>query len=157
MSIGDPARDDSCRSRGHERKVDRGQVDPIIFDFDGVLVDTAEDIATAANAVLQHYRRPAASLERVRSYIGGRAESLLRELLWHADEDPPSEAVAMFKMNYSECYDEHTQLYPGVRNALKRLLAGGKHMAIATNKIESITQALIRRLGLEPYFLVVVG
>jgi phosphoglycolate phosphatase len=132
-------------------------VESIIFDFDGVLVDTAEDIAVSANIVLRRYGLRAVSIDRVRGCIGGGAEALMRELLSDIDGDATAEAAASFKTEYARRYDVHTRLYPGVQQMLEQFLAAGLRMAVATNKIEPITRGLIARLGLEPYFLVVVG
>lgn len=145
------------RSPDHVSKMGRRQVDLIIFDFDGVLVDTAEDIANAANFTLQYYGLPRVSVEVVCSHIGGGAEALMRELLREGHEDLLGEAAALFTTKYSECYDVRTSLYAGVREVLEHFLAAGKRMAIATNKVESLTNGLIRKLGLQPYFLLVVG
>jgi phosphoglycolate phosphatase len=134
-----------------------GGVESIIFDFDGVLVDTAEDIAVAANAVLRRYGLREVSIDRIRGCIGGGAEALMRELLPDAPGNTPAEAAALFKTEYASHYDAHTRLYPGVQQTLEHFRAAGVRMAIATNKIELITRGLVAKLDLDPYFLVVVG
>jgi 2-phosphoglycolate phosphatase len=137
--------------------MDGYQVDGLIFDFDGVLVDTAEDIASAANRVLQQFGMPAVPVAIVRSYIGGGADTLIRRLLPEAPEDQRREATALFKTTYSECYDVHSSLYPGVRDVLEHFLTAGRRMAIATNKVERLTEGLVRKLGLHRYIELVVG
>ena len=137
--------------------MDGYQVDGLIFDFDGVLVDTAEDIARAANRVLQQFGMPAVPVGIVRACIGGGAEVLIRRLLPEASEDQRREATARFKTFYSECYDVDSSLYPGVREVLDQFLADGRRMAIATNKVERLTLGLVRTLGLQRYFELVIG
>jgi 2-phosphoglycolate phosphatase len=139
------------------RRVERYSVDAIIFDFDGVLVDTAEDIAVAANAVLSRYGEPAVSLDRARRGIGGGAEALMRYLLPDRDGDTLAEAAALFKAEYGRAFAVHTLLYPGVRDVLEGFITAGVVMAIATNKTEPITRGLVAEFGLEPYFSAVVG
>jgi 2-phosphoglycolate phosphatase len=151
------AGDQRSRLQPAPGRVDRHRVDAIIFDFDGVLVDTAEDIAVAANAVLRRYSEPAVSLDRVRSGIGGGAEALMRYLLPDRDGDTLVEAAAVFKAEYGRCFAMHTQLYPGVREVLERFVTTGVVMAIATNKTEPITRGLVAEFGLEPYLSAVVG
>jgi phosphoglycolate phosphatase len=137
--------------------MDSYQVDGLIFDFDGVLVDTAEDIASAANRVLQQYGMRAVPVGIVRRYIGGGAEALMRRVLPEAPEARLREATALFKTKYGECYDVQTSLYPGVEEVLEHYLAAGKRMAIATNKGEHLTEGLIRKLGVHGYFGLVIG
>ena len=137
--------------------MDTYQIDGLIFDFDGVLVDTAADIASAANHVLQQYGMPAVPVGIVRSYIGGGAEALIRRVLPEAPEDRLRDAAALFKTKYGECYDVQTSLYPGVQEVLEHFLAAGKRMAIATNKGEHFTRGLVRKLGLHRYVGLVVG
>jgi 2-phosphoglycolate phosphatase len=122
-----------------------------------VLVDTAEDIARAVNAVLPRFGKPSVSLDRVRSCIGGGAEALMRDLVPDRDSDTLDEATALFKTEYGHRFAVHTQLYPGVREVLEGFLTAGVVMAIATNKIEPITQGLVAKLELERYFSAVVG
>lgn len=129
----------------------------VVFDFDGVLVDTADDIGAAANVVLERYGMPAASAERVRASIGGGAEVLIRRLLPDANEDTLRQAVALFKSTYTGAYDVHTALYPGTADVLARLCGASKAMAIVTNKMEALTRGLIAGLGVERYFELVVG
>ena len=145
------------RHRPPPRRVDRHAVEAIVFDFDGVLVDTAEDIAVAGNAVLRRYGLPPVSLDRVRGCIGGGAEALMRELLSDTQGKTTAEAATLFKAEYASCYDVNTRLYPDVPDTLEHLRTVGVPMAIATNKIEPITRGLIAKLGLERYFHVVIG
>jgi phosphoglycolate phosphatase len=132
-------------------------VDLIIFDFDGVLVDTAPDIADAANAALRHYGLPPVPVERVSAHIGGGGEALVQALLPPERSDLLDAVTARWREEYSRCYNVRTTLYPGVQQVLNQFYAAGKQMAIATNKIEALAQGLIRGLGLEPYISLVVG
>lgn len=137
--------------------MERRRIDLVIFDFDGVLVDTADDIAVAANVVLERYGMPAASRERVRAHIGGGAEALIRRLLPDSSDEVFREATALFKATYTDAYDVHTTLYPGASETLEGLFAAHKAMAIVTNKMETLAGALVRKLGVERYFNLVVG
>lgn len=137
--------------------MDGYQVDGLIFDFDGVLVDTAEDIASAANRVLQQFGMSAVPVAIVRGYIGGGADTLIRRLLPEVPEDRRREATALFKTMYSECYDVHSSLYPGVPEVLEHFRAAGRRMAIATNKGERLTEGLVQALGLHRYIELIVG
>lgn len=132
-------------------------VDLIIFDFDGVLVDTASDIADAANAALRHYGLPPVHVEQVSAHIGGGGEALMQALLPSQDKGLLADVTARWRKEYSRCYNVRTALYPGVQEVLQYFQAAGKQMAIATNKIETLAEGLIRSLGLKPYIALVVG
>jgi len=135
----------------------RGPVNLVIFDFDGVLVDTAHDMADAANAVLATYGLRPFPVEHVRGLIGGGAIGLMRRLLPDADDETTREATARFDAEYLKCYDRYTDLFPGVPQVLRAIDADGALMAVATNKVEVPTRDLLCKLGVERYFATVVG
>lgn len=137
--------------------VARHVLDLVVFDFDGVIADTVQDIATAANDVLRHYRMAALPVAEVRSSIGGGAEALVRNILAGREDIPLDEAAGLFKERYRRCHADQTELYPGVREVLDQLEAAGKTMAIATNKMEALTHNLVAKLGVQRYFRMIVG
>ncbi len=132
-------------------------IDTIIFDFDGVLVDTAKDIATAANFTLKQLGLPEQPLENVRAAIGSGAEAMLRRLLGGLSETYLSQALPIFSQKYSEVYRDETELYPGVRKGLERLKSEGIRMSIATNKRGPLTLGILEKVGMLNYFPVVIG
>lgn len=129
----------------------------VIFDFDGVLADTVEDLADAANAALLAGGRPAVPAERVRRFIGGGAAALVQRLLPDADPVALAAATDRFKDEYARRYDRHTVLFPGVKHVLQHLRDRDVLMAVATNKSETITRSLLAKTGIEGYFVTVVG
>ena len=132
-------------------------VDTLIFDFDGVLVDTGPDIANAVNFTLRSFdlaeQPPATIIER----IGGGAEVLMRRCLAERSEELLSQALPIFIQRYAEYCCVDTCLYPGVKTVLDHYQAAHKHMAIATQKNEVITQTIQKGLGIATYFEVIVG
>ena len=132
-------------------------VDTVIFDFDGVLVDTGEDIAGAANYVLRRFNLEELPVATIVSFIGGGVEPLIRKCLGDNADDLFPEALPLFKQRYLEYPCEKTVLYPGVPQVLAHYHSAGKKMAIATNKAESITQRIVDCLKLTPYFQIIAG
>ena len=129
----------------------------VIFDFDGVLVDTAPDIANAANYTLE-----AIGLERlpndiIGSYIGGGAEPLMRKCLGSRAEELLPTALPVFIEHYKAFGFVETHLYPGVTQVLEKLAEMGKPMAIATNKMEQLTHQILNGLDIHNYFQSIVG
>jgi phosphoglycolate phosphatase len=132
----------------------------VIFDLDGTLIDSAPDIHATANRVLADEGLAAQSLAEVRSFVGRGVPHLVARLLEAAGEppDPARQArmVAAFLGHYETAVGL-TQAFPGAPEALDRLAAAGHRLAICTNKPEAPTRAVLRHLGLDHHFPVVVG
>lgn len=133
-------------------------VSTIIFDFDGVLVDTGSDIAHAANYVLECLGLGQLPTKTITSYIGGGAEPLVSQCLRDKGaDDQLARALPMFKARYAEHYFQDTTCYTGVRPMLAQFHSAGKRMAIATNKVERLTWRILEALELAHFFQSVVG
>lgn len=132
-------------------------VDTLIFDFDGVLVETGHDIANAANYALEVLGLNALPIPLVISYIGGGAEMVMRRCLGEGAERLLSQAVPIFVQRYREQYCVETCLYPGAASVLAHYNMSGKRMAIATQKVEDITYRILETLGIAAYFDLVIG
>jgi phosphoglycolate phosphatase len=144
----------------------------ILFDLDGTLIDSVQDLALSANHVRAHYGLAPLSTDRVRSYIGDGARKLVQRTL--GDDDPRvDEALRLFRAHYAEHLLDHTQPYPGVVEALVALAAwagwpgragrpgrarpAGLRMAVVSNKPQEMCDAILRGLGMARHFAVVVG
>jgi phosphoglycolate phosphatase len=132
-------------------------VDVLVFDFDGVLIDSGLDIASAMNYVLQHFNLSELPAEVIISFIGRGAGMLVRDSLGPAHGDLLDQALEMFLQRYSQYYLVDTGLYPGVDEVLAYYHRAGKTLAIATQKAESITHAILAGLNINPYISIVVG
>ncbi len=134
----------------------------VIFDLDGTLVDTAPDLAAAANRLLvRHGRRPL-PLETLRNFVGGGARLLLERAFAAAGTplDPvilDTELLPAFLSDYEAHIADRSRPYPGVRATLTALREEGHILAIATNKPQKLTEALLRVLGLGDIFAAVIG
>jgi len=127
----------------------------IIFDFDGTIVDSKEDIAASANHVLALRGLPPKDTEVVAGYIGDGIHVLLGRVLETSDKREIEEAVRVFREHYWDHCLDRTREYPGVRGALERLRT--RTMAIVTNKPKNFTDKILEGLGLVDYFAAVVG
>jgi len=133
------------------------KVETIIFDFDGVLVDTCQDIANSVNHVLRQFGLKELPSEKVATLIGGGLESIIRQALGESNEKHIEEALPIYRRHYSENCLVTTVLYPGIAEVLEHFHRCKKRMAIATNKAEPLTRLIIKGLGIEAYFEMVVG
>lgn len=131
--------------------------DTVIFDLDGTLVDASPDIAAATNFVLRQIGWAELPRETVAGYIGGGAEVLWRRVLGAQADALLPVVLPPFMERYSTyaCVDSY--LYPGALDLLADLRAAGIQMAIATQKAETITADVLQKLGIAPYFSLVVG
>ena len=129
--------------------------DVIVFDLDGVIIDSAEDLVAA----VRHSVRQAGSADPgfsfVRNGIGIGARNLLLRSLDEDKKDRVDEAMALFREYYEQNCTNHTVLYPGVRDVLA-LYGHKKQLALATFKIRAATLKILATLGVREYFDVVV-
>lgn len=135
-----------------------GCIDLLIFDLDGTLIDSKEDLAQAVNAARRHMGLAPIENERVYSYVGNGASVLLRRAMGpEAPEADVQTALDYFLAYYKDHMLDRTTLYPGVREALDQLLAGGIQLSVLTNKPVRFSQLLVEGLGLGGHFLRVYG
>lgn len=132
--------------------------DGVIFDLDGTLVDTLEDIADAMNRVLAAEKVPPHSFAEYRYLIGRGIRNLVGEAL--PVEKQTNEMIQLCYERMLADYGEHslvkTHVYDGVPELVRALRAGGVPLAIHSNKSEELTQAIVEAL-LDPADFVVVN
>jgi phosphoglycolate phosphatase len=130
----------------------------VIFDLDGTLIDSKLDLAHSVNAARAHLGLEPIGNDTVYSYVGNGAPVLIRKALGpQASEDEVRRALDFFLAYYRDHMLDYTVLYPGVREALDRLLAEGVTMAVLTNKPVRFSQAIVAGLGLSAHFRHVYG
>jgi phosphoglycolate phosphatase len=133
----------------------------IVWDLDGTLVDSAPDLASALNAVLDKRGFFTLSINEVRAMIGNGVPKLV-ERGFNAVGVRPNpmqldELIAMFVQEYKACATDNTRPYPGVVEALQELHSMDIPMGVCTNKPEAFTRQILDGLGLSGYFSSVVG
>ncbi len=132
----------------------------VLLDLDGTLVDTAPDLAEAANHVLETLGRPAAEMPVIRGFIGNGVRELVRRALAIQGEPTEAEvdaAMPVFSAYYGKHLQKHSQVYPGVRETLELLGEQGRLLVCITNKAARFTEPLLENLGLRGYFDLVLS
>ena len=119
--------------------------DLAIFDLDGTLLDTLDDLTDAANAALAGVGFPPRRREEIRSFIGNGVARLIRLCLpADASDELREDMLHRFKAHYLAHVNDKTAPYPGVTDALRALKAAGVKIAVNSNKVDAATQKLCK-------------
>jgi phosphoglycolate phosphatase len=144
---------ETAGSRRGQARLQASQVEALLFDLDGTLVDTRQDIFESLNYALAALGRPRRTLDEVTRFIGDGARELLKRALGEENR-ALSEALEIFRSHYlAHCVD-HARLYPGVRDILDRF--SHKALAVVTNKLEAHTRAVLEALQVADRFQAVL-
>lgn len=135
----------------------------VMIDLDGTLLDTAEDLADAASAMLQELGLAPLELAEIKTYIGNGVSRLVKRCLTrdlHAEPVPElfARAFLIYQKHYGAHVSRKSRPFPGVVEGLQKLQHMGFKLACVTNKAEQFTLPLLRDTGLFSYFdLVLAG
>ena len=131
-----------------------------LLDLDGTLLDTAPDLAAAANAMLRELSLPSLPAEVVRDFVGQGIGVLVSRCLAAvgvaSTGEPHDAALAVFARRYEGTNGKTAIEYPGVRPGLDAMRAAGLPLACVTNKAARFTGPLLEATGLAKYFDAVV-
>lgn len=115
----------------------------ILFDLDGTLLDTLDDLTDGTNYALRFYSCSPRTREEVRLFVGNGAERLIRLALPGRPGDPAvTDVLNVFRAYYNVHCQDKTQPYPGIREVLHQL---PYPMAIVSNKPDSAVKPLCAR------------
>src|SRR6476646_3894811 len=140
----------------------------LIFDLDGTLIDSREDLANSINAMLRHFGKKELPHEVIASYIGDGAPMLVRRSLGDPDDENVVQHARLYFMSwYREHKLDNTYVYDGVKEALTAIQKSRNgasnqanqalKMAVLSNKPVGPSRAIVEALGLGPYFFQVYG
>lgn len=133
----------------------------LLFDLDGTLVDSVPDLAAALNATLSEDNRPTLSDHDVSNMVG-RGIQVLVDRAYRAtgdalEGDDLIATTRRFSAHYNKNPVGRTKAFPGVIETLKVLAERGHPMAVCTNKPQAPAEAVVKALGLAPYFQAIFG
>lgn len=119
--------------------------DTYIFDLDGTLLSTLDDLAASCNYALRNNSMKERTKEEVRMFVGNGVKKLMERAVPAGLENPLFEKTySDFRQHYMEHNLDTTQPYPGVMEMLKELKAREKKIAVVSNKFYAATQTLCR-------------
>jgi phosphoglycolate phosphatase len=133
----------------------------IVFDLDGTLVDTAPDLISALNFILDREGLPVVPLASARNMIGAGARKLIERGLELEGRTASVEDITRLTADFIDYYAAHiadaSRPFDGLESALDDLTARGYRLAVCTNKLEWLSKRLLDALQLSPRFAAICG
>ena len=132
----------------------------VLFDLDGTLLDTLDDLGGAVNYALGLRELPLHSREEYMKMIGHGVRNLVTQALPESvsgDEAVVDSALSDFKSYYTSHIDVLTHPYPGIQDLLKRLDEEGILLAVVSNKFQEGTEYLVHRFFPDVHFAAILG
>lgn len=126
----------------------------VIYDLDGTLVDSKDDLADSVNAMLGRLALPAREPAVIHGFIGEGAERLIRRSLGPAQEHRYAQAAPIWREEYGRRLLAKTRLYPGVAEVLR---LPPPLRGVLTNKPGAFARQILRGLGVGQAFRAVLG
>jgi N-acetyl-D-muramate 6-phosphate phosphatase len=121
----------------------------VFFDLDGTLVDTAPDLASALNCLVDECGFSPLAFERIRSHVSRGSAALVKLAFGEALGDDEFERRRLRLLDiYSQCLSRESRLFPGAERLLDALQDAGLNWGVVTNKPGWLTDPLLRALGI---------
>ena len=135
---------EECKKVERFSKMTRWRAEVLLFDFDGTLIDSKVDIATAVNLTLGDLGLPLRSVEEIFSFVGDGVKRLLRLSVGEENPDQYDRALDIFREHYLRHCVTTTRWYPGIWEVLRHYEDRCK--VIVTNKSLEYTLAIVEGL-----------
>lgn len=125
--------------------LDPTRINTVIFDMDGTVLYTLDDLKTATNVILRQYGYPERSLDEVRQFVGNGIRKTIERAV-PADVAENQELIDLMFTDFQKYYDVHcldeTRPYDGILELMDTLKAKGYKMAIVSNKVDTAVKEL---------------
>mgnify|MGYP000286670264 FL=1 len=116
----------------------------VIFDLDGTLLNTLDDLADSVNHTLNYFKYPERRKEEVRSFIGGGAKALIKKSLpENVTAEKYEEVLSYFQAYYKKNADKKTGLYPGVKKLVNKLSDENYSIGVVSAKGDIVVKELV--------------
>jgi phosphoglycolate phosphatase len=132
-------------------------ISAVLFDLDGTLVDSLQDLTDAVNHMLSGFGRPALTPSEVQQLVGKGARNLIQRALATDSPDDIESGLATFTEFNATHIADKSCLYPGAQNLLQQLAADGIRLAVVSNKNESLSRLILKALDVDAYFDCIAG
>ena len=120
--------------------------DAVIFDLDGTLLDSLEDIADAANLVLTELKKPTYPVSTYKELVGDGLAVLFQRALPECESQPELKADCMrrFEAAYADCWNNQSKPYDGIEDLLRILSQRSVSLSVLSNKSEAFTKRCVQ-------------
>lgn len=131
----------------------------LIFDLDGTLLNTLDDIADAANHILEKHHFPTHPVDAYRYFVGNGMPTLVKRILPEKQKEGTvyDTCLQEFLTYYARHMYDKTHVYAGLTAVLERIQSKGIKIAVATNKVHSAVAPLMKRFFPTIHFDVLMG
>lgn len=130
----------------------------VIFDLDGTLLDTLEDLAAAGNHVLEHFNYPVHTVDEYRYFVGDGLQTLIDRIVpASVNQEDRDNCLQLFRTFYGEHWHDRTEIYAGVETLLSTLKKAGRRLAILSNKPHDFTMMCAAHFFDKNLFELVLG
>ncbi len=121
------------------------QYETYIFDLDGTLISSLEDLAASTNFALRQHGMPEHSIEDIRMFVGNGVKKLMERAIPNGLDNPFfKDTYQTFRQHYMHHNLDQTKPYPAIMDMLTRLRREGKKVAVVSNKFQEATQELCK-------------
>lgn len=129
----------------------------IIFDLDGTLLNTLEDLKNSVNVTLRAFNFPERTLEEVRQFVGNGVARLMELAVpYPLNQEKSKEILDYFKTEYAKNCNNHTAPYEGIIELLHELTSRGYLLSIVSNKFDAAVKEL-NQLYFSTYIKIAIG
>jgi phosphoglycolate phosphatase len=131
----------------------------LIFDLDGTLLNTLEDLASAGNTTLEHFGFPVHPVDAYRYFVGEGLKTLMQRIIPKPDasDDQLLEYMKKFGEIYAEIWNVRSAPYKGIPEMISSLSAAGLQLAVLSNKPHEFTKICVESFFPENPFVFVLG
>ena len=121
------------------------KIDTVIFDLDGTLLNTLDDLHACFNHAIKTFGYPERSIEEIRSFVGnGIKKAIERALPYQVKDEELDKIVEYFRVYYKEHMFELTKAYEGIIELLRELKEKGYKLAVVSNKYDKAVKELVK-------------
>ncbi len=131
----------------------------IVFDLDGTLLDSLEDLAESMNAVLYKMGFPTHDIEKYKYFVGDGMDNLVMRALpqQHIEDSIVAKSIVLMKEEYGNRFTNKTRPYDGIQELLDELAHRGIKTAVLSNKPDDMVKSIVKRLLPGRQFAAVMG
>lgn len=129
----------------------------VIFDLDGTLIDSKDDIVATTNATIRKMGGTPLASKTIHRFVGYGLKDLVCRSIPHLSDEKITEAVSFFNDHYLEHCLDGTDLYAGARGLLEHFYKKGIVQSLITNKPQLFTNKIVENLNIKNFFSHIIG